>query len=62
MSEKEARERIAKLEKDPKHTTRTEETDKQTKTDDINDPKFHKDGNTLDPEWKKDNQGNWYEE
>lgn len=62
MSKEEARKRLADLEKDAKHTTQTEETDKQTKTDDINDPKFHSVGNVLDEGWKQDKDGTWYDE
>lgn len=56
----EARERVKKLEADPKHKF-SKEADDQTRNDNMNDPKFHKgqDNDPIDSKWKKDEQGNW---
>lgn len=66
-----ARARLKLLEDNPKHTTATPETKKQTIDDDINDLKFHNlkpaadphdDDEQIDASWKKDKNGTWYQE
>lgn len=46
-----ARDRIAKLEKDPKHTT--ESSFAQTKADRLDDPAKHDKSGKVDPKWKE---------
>lgn len=61
MSSKEenARAALAKLEKDSKHTVRTPEADKQTRDDDMKDPKFHRTDGVIDLKWRLDKNGHW---
>jgi hypothetical protein len=54
-----ARKFLEELEKDPKHTTRTPEADRQTRNDRLDDPKFNKKDGNIDPKWRKDKDGNW---
>lgn len=67
----EARKFLDELEKNPKHRTRTPEALKQTKDDDINDPRFHDkrpsnnphaEDDQIDASWKRGKHGEWYQE
>lgn len=54
-----ARQKLAALEADPKHTTPNEDAHRQTKDDDINDPANHDLTGEVDPRWTQDKNGNW---
>lgn len=54
-----ARQKIGELEKVSKHVTRTQDTDRQTKNDDLDDPSFNKKDEKVDPQWRQDEDGNW---
>lgn len=56
-NEDNARKRLKDLEDNPKHKY-SKEADEQTRNDDINDPKFNKDGE-QDARWHKDANGNY---
>lgn len=58
IEQENARAVLAKLENDSKHTTPTDEANKQTKNDDMNDPKNHKEG-PVDSRWHKDANGHY---
>lgn len=66
-----ARQKLKALEDNTKHTIATPEALAQTKDDDINDPIFHNlkaatnphpEDDQVDVSWKKDKNGNWYNE
>ncbi len=57
--EENARKALEILENDVRHTTANEDSNRQTREDDINDIQFHDLTGEVDPKWKQDKNGNW---